>query len=123
MPWMMRPANSQPMFGAIAATTEPTAVISIMITRMRLRPTTSESRGRNREKSAAVVKNQVCDRPIAAWLVFSSSPMVTSAGLSMEALSWKATQAVSRAAVRAAVPPRVMVPLSITVLMRPRPRP
>ncbi|CAH0327662.1 hypothetical protein SRABI128_06330 [Microbacterium sp. Bi128] len=65
-PWMMRPTKSQVISGAMAAITEPTAIINIMPSRIFLRPTMSLRRGRKRENSAAAVKNQVWDRPITA---------------------------------------------------------
>ena len=79
-----------------------------MPTRIFLRPMMSLRRGRKRENSAAAVKNQVWDRPMVAWSVLSSAPMVTRAGLSMDALSWKATQASSRATMRAVTLPGLL---------------
>ena len=61
----------------------------------------SPSRGRNSENSAAAVKNAVWVRPMSAESALRSSSMVVSAGLSMLALSWKATQAASSAAISA----------------------
>ena len=55
---------------------------------------------------------------MAAWLAFSSSPMVTRAGLSMEALSWNATQAVSSATIKAVMLPGLLRTFVAVALMR-----
>ena len=68
-----------------------------------LRPLRSARRGRNSENSAAAVKNTVCVSPMASAVVLSSFCIVTSAGESIEALSWKAKMATSRAAMSAAM--------------------
>ena len=52
------------------------------------------------ENNAAVVKNMVCERPMVASSVCSSRAMLTSAGLSMLAFNWNATQAARTATTR-----------------------
>ena len=103
-PWTMRPANSsatEPSTPDSAEITQPTAVRTIIQVSSRRRPIMSPRRGRKRAKSAAAVKKAVCDVAMTVPVVLSSFSMVTSAGLSMEALSWKAKQATRRAVMTA----------------------
>lgn len=59
----------------------------------------SARRGRNSENSAAAVKNTVWESAMLVDDVASSRSMVVSAGDSMEAFSWKAKMATSKATI------------------------
>ena len=98
---MMRPTMSMVTSCAAALTMQPMAVIRSMPLSTFLRPAMSARRGRNSENSAAAVKNTVCVLPISVAVVFNSFCIATSAGESIEALSWKAKMATSSATMRA----------------------
>jgi hypothetical protein len=125
-PWMMRPANSMPTLTADAATMLSTSMTASMPIRTRLRPTMSDSRGRKSENSAAQVKKTVWDSPMVASSVCSCLAIVTNAGLSMLAFSWKAMQAAMSAAVgaprRTGAGPGLVVLIGWLPLVRPRRR-
>src|SRR5699024_12040030 len=99
-PWIRRPRNNTATFGARAATRQPIPVTIIMPIKTLRRPIRSPQRGRNRENRAAAVKNAVWVIPIWAGVASSSTSMVARAGASMDALSWKANTATSRAIIR-----------------------
>lgn len=105
MPCMARATMSTPILGARAATSPPRDITAIMMTRMRRRPTMSDSRGKNSPHIAPAVKKAVWVRPLAASSVPSSWAMVRSTGESMEALSWNAIAAVMSTAMSNGMPP------------------
>ena len=96
-PCTTRPIKSMVTFTDSAAMIEPTTVTAIMPTSTFRRPIRSPHRGINSENNAAAVKNAVCVMPIWLAVASSSTCIVASAGASMEALSWNAKTAVSRA--------------------------
>ncbi len=102
-PWIRRPRNRTATFGASAATTQPIPVTTIIPISTLRRPIRSPQRGRNRENRAAAVKNAVWVMPIWAGVASSSTSIVARAGASMEALSWKAKTATSRAIINGTI--------------------